>query len=103
MSEVRAKSKEKSTSYTHVISKRGWFIIFTAISALITWFIFGTYTENDPQSVFNFSSINAARILDLFRGFHFPEVTTNIILLAMGMIGIQIILLKEYWDKRFQK
>jgi hypothetical protein len=102
MSNVLATDKQKFISYKPVISKRGWLIIFAAIGSLITWMIFNV-SENKTSSNFDFSFINADKIFKIFSGFQFSSITTNIILLAMVMMFIQILFLKSYLNKRFHK
>ena len=102
MSDVFSIEKKKSFSYKPAISKRGWLIIFAAIGSLITWIIFNV-SENETSSNFDFSFINADKIFKIFSGFQFSSITTNIILLAMVMMFIQILFLKSYLNKRFHK
>jgi flagellar biosynthesis protein FlhB len=103
MSEVLAIDKKPSVSYKPVISKCGWFIIFAAISGLIIWLIFNRYTFNETTTNPDFSFINTDNILKIFSRFEFSNITTNIILLAITMIFIQIVLLKSYLNQRFHK
>ena len=102
MTDVFLIEKKKSFSYKPVISKRTWLIIFAAIGSLITWMIFNV-SGNKASSNFDFSFINADKIFTIFSGFQFSSITTNIILLAMLMIFIQILFLKNYLNKRFHK
>lgn len=102
MSDVFSLEKKKSFSYQPVISKRGWLIIFAAIGALITWMIFNV-SGNKVSSNIDLSFINADNIFTIFSGFQFPAITTNIILIAMVMMFIQILFLKSYLNKRFHK
>lgn len=102
MSEVFATEK-KRIYYKPVISKRGWFVIFAAIGGLITWFIFSGYSQTGTGSGFDSTFINTDKIFKAFGGFQFSGITTNIILLAMLMMFIQIILLKGYLNKRLHK
>ena len=103
MSAVWASDKKNSFSYKPVISKRGWFIILSAIGGLISWLIFNGYTQNNTATNFDFSFINPGRMLNLLSGFQFSGTTATIMLIAMTMIFIQIILLKGYLNKRFHK
>ena len=102
MSDVFSIEKKKSFSYKPVISKRTWLIIFAAIGSLITWMIFNV-SENKTSSNFDFRFVNVDKIFTIFSGFQFSSITTNIILLAMLMIFIQILFLKNYLNKRFHK
>ena len=103
MSEVLATDKGKSISYKPVISNRTWFIIFAAIGGLITWLILNGYTENETATYFGLSFIKAGKILNLFSGFQLSVITTDIILLAMAMMFIQILFLNSYLNKKFHK
>ncbi len=100
MTEVAAIQRKNSVSYKPVISRRAWFFIFTAISGFIAWLIF---TKKETSTNFNFSFINTHAIFKVFDGFQFSDITTNIILLAMAMMFIQILFLKSYLNKRFHK
>lgn len=102
MSDVFSIKMKKSISYKPVISKPAWLIIFTAIGGLITWLIFNSYSQNETTN-FNFNFINAERIFKVFGRFQLSSITTNIILLAIALLFIQIILLKSYLNKRFDK
>lgn len=103
MSGVMSMEKKKSISYKPVISKRGWFIIFAAIGIFITWLIFTGYSGDQTQTNINFNFINADNILKVFSGFQFSSLTLYILLLGIIMIFIQIIFLKSYLNKRFEK
>ncbi len=103
MSEVLSIEKQKLISYKPVISRRGWFMIFVAIGAFITWLIFNGYSQNQSSAHIGFGFINAGKILNVFSGFQFSSLTLYIILLGMIMIFIQILFLKNYLNKRFQK
>lgn len=102
MSQVLATDK-KPIYYKPVISKRGWFVIFAAIAGLITWFIFNGNSQNGTGSGFDLSFINTDKVFKALNGFQFSGTTTNIVLLAMLMMFIQIILLKGYLNKRLHK
>jgi hypothetical protein len=103
MSEVISMEKKKSIFYKPVISKRGWFMIFAAIGVFITWLILTGYLSNQPQTNINFNFINGHSILKVFSGFQFSNLTLYILLFGIIMIFIQIIFLKSYLNKRFEK
>jgi|SRR6185312_3231044 len=102
MSEVISMEKKKSISYKPLISKRAWFMIFAAIAVFITWLIFTGYSA-ETQTNINFNFINAANILKVFSGFQLSSLTLYILLLGIILIFLQIIFLKSYLDKRFEK
>jgi len=103
MSEVLAPEKKKSILYKPVISKGVWFILFAGIGTLITWIILNDYPEKGSSINFDFSVFNFEKIFKGFTEFQFSSITTNIIMVAVIMIFIQIILLKTHLNKRFQK
>ncbi|HXS55273.1 MAG TPA: hypothetical protein VN726_04050 [Hanamia sp.] len=102
MSEVLATEK-KHVYYNPLISKRGWFVIFTTIAGLLGWLIFNSHSQTQTNSNFDFSFINADKVLKVFSGLEFSGITANIILFSMMMMFVQIILLKGYLNKRFHK
>lgn len=103
MSEVMSMEKKKSISYKPVISKRGWFMIFAAIGVFITWLIFTGYLSNQTETNINYNFINGDNILKVFSGFQFSNLTLYILFFGIIMIFIQIIFLRSYLNKRFEK
>lgn len=103
MSEVLAIQKKKSFSYTPVISKRGWFILFAIIGSLTAWIIFNGNTQTGTAINFDLSFIKFEKVFNIANGLKFSNTTANIILLAIAMLFVQIILLKSHLNKRFHK
>ncbi len=103
MSDVLCLERKKSFSYKPVISKRGWFIIFACIGGFITWFIFNGYAEKETATNIDFNFINAERILNVFSAFQPSSLSLYVTLLAMVMIFIQILFLRNYLHKRFER
>jgi hypothetical protein len=102
MSGIFAVEKNKVFMYKPVISKRIWFIILGGIVALFTFLIFNTpltFTGNN----LNLTFLTFDRFLKSLSIFQISSMTANVILVATIMVFIQIFLLKNYLNKRFQK
>ena len=104
MANVLATDKNKATVYKPVISKTGWLIIFGSIIAAITYFII----KGGPQGD-GLPGMYSPRIMDFIKPFseahlfQFSGLTINIIVLSTILIFIQITLLKNHLNKRFEK
>ncbi len=97
MSEVLAIQKKKSISYKPVISKKAWYIIFASMLAL---FAYLALTIKTASSGIN---IDLSKFLKPFPGLQISSVTANVLLMAILMLFIQMVLLKSYFNKRFEK
>ena len=102
MSEVLSAQKSKSLIYKPVISKKAWFVIFGGIIALFT---FLSLNMNTSSSAFNFkvSLFSFDKFFKPISDMQISPVTTNVVLLAIVMLFIQIFLLKNYFTRKFQK
>jgi hypothetical protein len=102
MSEVLSAEKIKTSVYNPVISKKGWFFIFATIITLFAFLLFNMKSDATGLN-FNFSIPSFEKILNLFPGFQVSPMTANVLLAATIMLFVQIFLLKNYLDKRFEK
>lgn len=103
MQHVVATSKSKATVYEPLISKRVWFVIFTCVLVLVVFVTLNGNTQNNDL----FSSINANIISKLkfsnpLLGFTLPSTTMYAIVMLLVMLFVQLPILKNYFDKRFQ-
>ena len=97
MQQIEALEQSKVTIYKPLISKPVWYAIGFGMVALIGFLLFGNTTvENTwlPEMNYNLS-------------YKFPEIEfSSTMMYAMVflvlMLGIQIPLLKNYFDKRFE-
>ena len=102
MSGILASKTKNSIIYQPIISKRGWLLISAAIIGVFTFLIF--HTENaSPANQFNFSFLQFDKLLNSLNGLQVSSMTANILLLAFLIISIQVLLLKSYLNKRYQK
>ncbi len=102
MSEVLSAEKTRTSVYKPVISKKGWFVIFATIISLFAFLLFNTKNNATGYNL-NFSIPRFEKILNLFPGFQVSPMTANVLLAATIMLFVQIFLLKNYLDKRFEK
>ncbi len=102
MSQVLSAEKSKALVYRPVISKKAWFIIFGVIVALFAFLLLNLKTTpsafNIDLSVFSFD-----KRFNPYPGLHISPMTANILLVATLMLFVQIFLLKNYLNKRFEK
>lgn len=95
MAQVAVTEKAKIKKYKPLISKSAWFGIFTILVAVIGFSFFG----DAQKTQFDFGLNSFLKQLPTF---HFSDTITYSILIVTLMILIQIPLLKNYFDKRFE-
>jgi len=103
MSKVNALHESKATVYKPLISKTSWVLIGFGILALVLYILFfGTKieTSNWIQSI-NFSMFSNIN-MDLLPSLSISKTVTYAFLFFGLMICIQIPLLKNHFDKRFE-
>lgn len=94
MEQVLMAEKSKVIKYEPLISKPVWYSIFGIILAMISYAFFNGTTES--QFDFNF------QIPNFMPDIHFSDTTSYTVLIVAVMILIQIPILKNYFNKRFQ-
>lgn len=94
MAQVAVAEKSKVTVYKPLISKAVWFSISGIIFGVIIYSFFSGTTESEFD--FNF------KIPDLIPRIHFSDATNFAVLIVALMALIQIPILKNYFDKRFE-
>ena len=102
MSEVFSFETNKNPVYKPLISKRAWLIIFAGIIALFA-FLFLNIKPSASSKYFNFSFFDFTQFFQPFSHFQISSMTTNVLLAAALMLFIQLFLLKNYLNKRFEK
>lgn len=99
MHEIYALESEATILYTPLISKKVWLVIAAIFVSLMVYVIFnGTVSDNQWFSEFDLSKYQ----LNLFENANVELIRMMsycIIFIAL-MIGVQIILLKSYFNKR---
>lgn len=95
MAQVTVAESAKIKEYKPLISKQAWFAIFTILVAVIGFSFFG----DAQKTQFDFGLNSFLKQLPTL---HFSDTITYSILIVTLMILIQIPLLKNYFDKRFE-
>jgi len=98
MSQVLAVEKRKIKAYKPLISKSTWIFIGLGLTALTAYSIF---TNNDISN-FEIVKLYTDKASNLFSGIHFSKNILYAILIVPFMILIQIGLLKNYFDKKYE-
>jgi len=96
MAQVLVAKEAKTISYKPLISKSVWYFmgIFFGIMFGYSFFVGSTESQFDIDL--------SAKISSLIPNFNFSDSTTYSILIVTLMVLIQIPLLKNYFDKRFE-
>lgn len=95
MVQVTVAESAKIKEYKPLISKQAWFGVFTILAAVIGFSFFG----DAQKTQFDFGLNSFLKQLPTL---HFSDTITYSILIVTLMILIQIPLLKNYFDKRFE-
>ena len=97
MSQVLIAEKSKVKAYQPLISKQIWILVIGALIALIVYVIM---TGNNYE--LKIDKIYADKISNLFSGIHISKITLYTILIVPIMVLMQIPLLKNYYNKKYQ-
>lgn len=101
MTQLAAQKQSESTIYKPLISKTVWLAIFTGFGVLIGYSFFGMQQENQDLAV-NFDFFIHATIFDKIPKIKFSKTVMYALLLLSIMVLIQVTVLKDYLDKRFE-
>jgi len=98
MSQILVAEKSKIKAYKPLISKSTWIFISLCLIALTVYCV---YSGNN---ISNFEIVNlySDKAATLFSGIHFSKNILYAILIVPFMILIQIGVLKNYFDKKYQ-
>lgn len=98
MSQVLVGEKSKIKAYKPLISKSTWVFIGICLIALTAYSIYS------GSGISNFEIVNlySNKVSTLFSGIHFSKNILYAILIVPFMILIQIGLLKNYFDKKYE-
>ena len=101
MSQVLATKTSDVTVYKPLISRTTFIAIFGCIIALFIYlFISGAQQTNGWFSNLNFNLLYNNKLASIFK---FSKITTYTVVLTTLMLFIQIPLLKNHFDKQFEK
>jgi hypothetical protein len=97
MSQILVAEKSKIQDYKPLISAPIWIVILGSLISLILYTAFGNESYN--SEIGHSYVVNISKI---FSELHFSKNTIYAILIVPLMILIQIPLLKNYYDKKYQ-
>jgi hypothetical protein len=104
MTNVLAVNKSKATTYKPLISRKGWILIFAGIIAVLLYLLLSDSTQAANHSwLIDFSGKNFIPTLNSSNLFQFSRLTINVVVAATVLVFIQIVLLKNYLNKRLTK
>jgi|SRR6185437_933043 hypothetical protein len=104
MANVLAVNKSKATTYKPLISRKGWILIFAGIIAVLLYLLLSDSTQAANHSwLIDFSGKNFIPTLNSSNLFQFSRLTINVVVAATVLVFIQIVLLKNYLNKRLTK
>lgn len=104
MANVLAIDKSKATIYKPLISRKGWFFIFAGIIAVLLYFLLSGNTQTANHSwLFDLTGKDLVPTLNSSTLFQFSRLTVNVIVGATVLVLIQIVLLKNYLNRRLTK
>ncbi|MDW8849638.1 hypothetical protein SD960_05995 [Flavobacterium sp. MMLR14_040] len=98
MSQVLVAEKSKTKVYKPLISKTTWIFIGIALTFLVIYNVYFVGTENN----FEIGKSYTDKISAIVSGIHISKTILYAILIVPFMILIQIGLLKNYFDKKYE-
>lgn len=98
MSQVLVAEKSKIKAYKPLISKSTWIFIGVSLAALTAYAI---YFNNDISN-FEIAKTYSDKASALFSGIHFSTNVLYALLVVPFMVLIQIGVLKNYFDKKYE-
>ncbi|MFH6998001.1 hypothetical protein ACHRVZ_08710 [Flavobacterium sp. FlaQc-57] len=98
MSQVLVAEKSKIKAYKPLISKSTWIFIGVALAALVVYVLLFSGTDNQLE----IGKSYADKISTAFSGIHLSKNILYAILIVPFMILVQIGVLKNYFDKKYE-
>lgn len=98
MSQILVAEKAKIKPYKPLISVTTWIFIGIALGLLIAYNVFFAGTQNNLEIGKSYSD----KISAIISGFHISKTLLYAILIVPFMVLIQIGVLKNYFDKKYQ-
>ena len=101
MAQIKGSSVTITTVYKPLISKQVWTLIFIGIVAVFIWTLFGTPVEGESWfDTIDYGFITNNKVSNVISNFKISQTTGYAIIMLSIMVGIQIPLLKHYFNKR---
>ncbi|WP_289664185.1 hypothetical protein [Flavobacterium panacagri] len=101
MAEVHVLEEKKLKAYKPLISKPVWISIGLALAALVIYVSLFSVSENNFK-IDEIGKLYSDKISNTFSGIHFSKNTLYAILIVPFMILVQIGILKNYFDKKYE-
>ena len=98
MSQILVAEKVQPKVYQPLISKSVWFFVFVVMISLVVYANFFSGTEYNLEIGKSYSD----KIAGAFSRIHFSKNTLYAIMIVPVMVLIQITLLKNYFDKKYE-
>ncbi|WP_316636082.1 hypothetical protein [uncultured Flavobacterium sp.] len=98
MSQVLVAEKSKIKTYKPLISKQIWMLIAASLVAVI---VYGSLFSGNEYNM-KASDIYADKFNDLISGIHISKTVLYALLIVPFMVLIQIGVLKNYFDKKYE-
>ncbi|MCI9845352.1 hypothetical protein [Flavobacterium pectinovorum] len=98
MSQIFVVEKVKIKPYKPLISISTWIFIGILLALLVIYNVFFAGAENNPEIGKSYSD----KISGIVSGIHISKTTLYAILIVPFMVLIQIGVLKNYFDKKYQ-
>ena len=104
ISQIKELNKSRTTVYKPLVSKKTWILISIGFLAAIVYILFfGNQTESTTWlSGINFSMLSNNNVLNTLSSFKISKTFMYAIVFFGLMICIQILVLKNHLDKRFE-
>lgn len=100
MDQVLAAEKSKIKAYQPLISKTTWIFMAAGLTVLIAYSLYSNNGTSDLETPQLYLHLDKATTL--FSGIHFSKNILYALLIVPIMILIQIGVLKNYFDKRYE-
>ena len=98
MAQIQVAEKSAAKGYKPLISKSIWFVIGLGLIALMVYSVFFGGTNNNLEIGKSYTD----KISMLFSGIHLSKNVLYAILVVPFMVLIQVGILKNYFDKKYQ-
>ncbi len=102
MSKVEALTQSSKVAYKPLISKPMWFMIIAGVIGLVTYSVLNSPTDNGLLSTVDFSFLTNNKLSNAMSSMTFSRTILYSMVLFALMFGIQIPILKGYFDKRLE-
>jgi hypothetical protein len=98
MTQVLIAEKSKIKTYKPLISKTTWLLIGSSVIAMTVY----SMLSNNEVSNLEIAQLYSEKASSLFSGIHFSKNIGYALLIVPFMILVQIGLLKNYFDKKYE-